>query len=253
MMPTGGKGRRDFPLRLCRGPAIDAFLIGGKMTPASHASPSLTRSPGTKDSNLELIGSVVRLQVQLESLKHGQRPRSWYDPSPIRSLNALRITADGVTGIDDVSGDAISDVHHRDHTKSKFRGENGVSLGFTSHYLRMRARFGGHLSDGVAGENILVQSDRVFTEEDLHDGVVIITRQGPVSLGSAEIAKPCVEYSKFCVGYEPDQLADSTITETLQFLFDGTRGFYVSYDQDVPRQFVVSVGDIVYRCRSAAT
>jgi len=223
------------------------------MTLPSNAPRSLTRSAAPKALNLELVGSIVRLQIQVSSLKQGERPRSWYDPGPIQSLKALRIDSGGVHGIADLTGDEISDVHHRDHPTTKFRGENGISLGFTSHYQRMRNRFGAHLSDGVAGENILVNTDRIIADEDLLNGVVIITRHGPVSLGSAEIAKPCVEFSKFCGGYEPDQLADSTITETLQFLFDGTRGFYVRYDQEVPRQSQVSVGDFVYRRLNAVS
>lgn len=223
------------------------------MTSPPSASGALPRASGSKASNLELIGSVARLQVQVQSLKCGERPRSWYDPGPLRSLHAVRITAGGVTGIDDVTGDNIGDVHHRDHPAAKFRGGNAVSLGFTSHYRRMRNRFGRHLTDGIAGENILVQSDRIITDGDLRYGVVIVTPQGPVSLGAAEIAKPCVEFSKFCAGYAPDKTADATITETLQFLYDGTRGFYVSYDQDLPRQSQVSVGDIVYRRRNAAS
>lgn len=221
------------------------------MTSPSSASGALPRSSRSNVSGLELIGPIARLQVQVQSLKRGERPRSWYDPGPLRSLHAVRITAGGVTGFDDVTGDDIGDVHHRDHPASKFRGENAVSLGFTSHYGRMRNRFGRHLTDGIAGENILVESDRIITDEDLRHGVVIVTPQGTVSLGAVEIARPCVEFSKFCAGYEPDRAADSTITETLQFLFDGTRGFYVSHDQDLPRQSQVSVGDIVYRRRNA--
>lgn len=217
------------------------------MTLPRNGSHSSTRPSASNASQLDLIGPIVRLQIQINSLKRGKRPRSWYDPGPIRSLNSLRINSGGVAGIDDVTGDMIGDVHHRDHPQSKFRGDNGISLGFTSHYIRMRNRFGEHLGDGIAGENILVQANRVLTDQELLHGVEIVTRQGPVSLGPAEIAQPCVEFSKFCAGYEPDQLADSIITETLQFLFDGTRGFYCAIEQDGARQARVSIGDLVYR------
>lgn len=203
-------------------------------------------------SDLELIGPIVRLQVQTRSLKRGARPRSWYDPAPIRSLNAVRIDTGGVTGIDDASGDDIGDVHHRDHPDSKHRGENGVSLGFTSHYRRMRARFGDHVTDGMAGENIIVETARIVGEDDLDHGLAIVTGDGPVFLRSAGIAKPCVEFSKFCAGYEPEQLADSVITEALQFLYDGTRGFYVTCEGGVSWRLPVRVGDVVYRRRGPA-
>lgn len=220
--------------------------------------PSQSRAPSfaeetAHDPGLEPIGSIVRLQIQTHSLKRGERPRSWYDPAGLRSLNALWITAGGVIGIDDDTAHDIGDVHHRDHPASKYRGANGVSLGFTSHYGRMRDRFGNHVRDGVAGENIIVGTDHLVTDEDLRHGVVIVTDQGPVSLGSATIAKPCVEFSKFCAGYGADQLADGTITEALQFLFDGTRGFYITYDAGVADRALISVGDPVYRRRNAAS
>ncbi len=203
-----------------------------------------------ESSDLELIGPIARLQVQTRSLKRGERPRSWYDPAAIRSLNAVRIDARGVVGIDDATGDDIGDVHHRDHPASKHRGENGVSLGFTSHYERMRDRFGDHLHDGIAGENIVVETTRIVGNLDLDHGVVIVTGDGPVLMGSAGIAKPCVEFSKFCARYAPEQLADGIITETLQFLYDGTRGFYVTCEQEPPRSLRVRIGDLVYRRRA---
>ncbi len=226
------------------------------MTRPSHVAHDLANVPAAISAtspDLELIGPIVRLQVQTRSLKRGERPRSWYDPAAILSLNVVRIDAGGVTGIDDASGDDIGDLHHRDHPASKHRGENGVSLGFTSHYSRMRDRFGAHLTDGIAGENIIVETDQIVGTDDLDHGVVIVTGDGPVELGSAEIAKPCAEFSKFCAGYAPDQLADSVITETLQFLYDGTRGFYVTYEQGGPRQIELRVGNLVYRRRAPAS
>src|SRR5699024_3689479 len=153
---------------------------------------------------LELIGPIVRLQVQTTSLKQGERPRSWYDPAPIRSVPIVHIDDGGVTGFD---GTSLADVHHRDHPRSRFRGENGVSVGLTGHYVRMRERFGSHLVDGIAGESILVQSDRVLTEPDIEHGVVILTANGLVELSAVLSAPPCVEFSKFCAGYGPDRKA----------------------------------------------
>ncbi|MBA2776895.1 MAG: hypothetical protein H0U31_09225 [Chloroflexia bacterium] len=201
----------------------------------------------TMDSlgNLELIGPIVRLQVQTSSLKHGGRPRSWYDPSPIRAVPALRLDDGGVTGVDLRE---IADVHHRDHPQSKHRPENGVSFGFTGHYRQMRSRFGGHLVDGVAGENILVDAAGIFTSADVMHGFVIVSARGPVALTSVEYAKPCVEFSKFCSGYARDRRPDLVITETLQFLNLGTRGFYATLEPTpgAPPP-LVALGDLVYR------
>lgn len=220
--------------------------------PQSHTLANESNPTPSAALDLEVIGPIVRLQVQTRSLKRGERPRSWYDPGAIRSLTTVRIDSGGVTGIDDASGADIGDVHHRDHPSSKHRGENGVSLGFTSHYRRMRDRFGEHVIDGIAGENIIIETARIIGTNELDHGVVIVTGEGPVGLGSVEIAKPCAEFSKFCAGYAPDQRPDSVITGALQFLYDGTRGFYVTLERSAPRRIEPRVGDLVYRRRAPA-
>jgi GrpB-like predicted nucleotidyltransferase (UPF0157 family) len=115
---------------------------------------------------LELLGRVVRLQVQREKIKTGEKADERYTPyEHLLPVAALRIDSGGVTGITE-SGEHVPDVHHRDHPRSRFRGENGVSLGFTGHYAAMRERFGSHLVDGIAAESILVA----------HDGTVSLAR-----------------------------------------------------------------------------
>ena len=96
-----------------------------------------TRTASLDADRLEPIGPIVRLQVQTASLKCGEKPHRWYDPAPILSVPALRLDSGGVTGVDGEGRD-VSDVHHRDHPQSKFRSENGVSVGFSGHYARMR-------------------------------------------------------------------------------------------------------------------
>ena len=54
-------------------------------------------------------------------------------------------------------GERIPDAHHQDHQASKnVRGRNGISIGFTAHYAAMRARFGEHLENGLAGRDTSV-------------------------------------------------------------------------------------------------
>lgn len=199
--------------------------------------------------DLELLGTIVRLQVQISSLKMGQRPSSWYAPEFIRTVPALRIDDGGVTGIDASGGSSvhIADVHHRDHPRSKYRGENGVSVGFTGHYARMRDRFGAHLTDGVAGENILVAADRAVAESEVDGGLVIVGARGPIEMTAVQHAPPCVEFSKFCAGYAPGQRADAVVADTLQYLNLGMRGFYATLANGSPASVTVSLGDMVYR------
>ncbi len=197
--------------------------------------------------DLELLGTIVRLQVQTASLKMGQRPTSWYNPEFIRTVPALRIDDGGVTGIDGAGAVHVPDVHHRDHQQSKYRGENGVSVGFTGHYARMRGRFGAYLVDGVAGENILVEADREFPESEVAGGLVILGADGTIAMTAVQHAPPCVEFSKFCAGYAPDQRADAVVAETLQYLNLGMRGFYATLADGSPPFVTVSLGDAVYR------
>src|SRR5690242_19922688 len=100
---------------------------------------------------MRLIGSIARLQVQEVSLKVGRLRWRHYEPSGLRSVPELEVNDGGVLGWA-ADGRPIADVHHRDHPDSKNRGgENGISLGFTSHYRTMREHFAGHLTDGIAG------------------------------------------------------------------------------------------------------
>lgn len=207
-----------------------------------------TRPAPLDTDHLEPIGPIVRLQVQSASLKCGEKPHRWYDPAPIRSVPVLRLDSGGVTGVDDEGGD-VADVHHRDYPQSKFRGENGVSVGFSGHYARMRDRFGDHLANGIAGENILIDTDARHEEAEFADGLVIAIASGLLMLGDVQVAAPCVEFSRYCAGYDRDQRSDQVITATLQFLHTGMRGLYATLENPQPGPVTIAVGDLVYRAR----
>jgi hypothetical protein len=179
---------------------------------------------------VRFIGTVVRLQIQESSLKVGVKPRR-YDPAPIQSVPAISLSATGVVGLAE-NGESIVDVHHRAHPSSKNRdGENGISLGFTAHYLAMRRRFGEHLRDGIAGENILIEVDRQFPVEDLANGVVVEGTGGmPLELRPVNVAAPCVEFARYALRFPDDTRPDATVTEALRFLDAGMRGFYATYE-----------------------
>jgi hypothetical protein len=192
---------------------------------------------------VQAIGTIVRLQVQESSLKVGSKPRR-YDPAPIRSVSTLRVSSAGVVGLTE-NGEAIVDVHHSEHPSSKNRGgENGISLGFTGHYREMRQRFGHHLADGIAGENILIEADRQFPAADLAGGVVVEGRDGRrLELRPVIVAAPCVEFSRYALKFPDGARPDATVTEALRFLDAGMRGFYATYEGEPA---VVEVGARVF-------
>lgn len=192
------------------------------------------------------VGRIVRLQVQTDHLKRGEQPRRWYDPAPITSVEALRLDPGGVAGIGS-DGTVYEDVHNQRHRISRFRGDNGLSIGFTGHYAIMRDRFGAHLADGVAGENILVDSDAHHTEEALGGKLLVKTSTGLVHIEQVIVAPPCVEFTRFCLQWPRDARPDRTVTEALQFLDEGMRGFYATFAPNGNASAEIHVGDMVYR------
>lgn len=190
------------------------------------------------------LGRIVRLQVQVDSIKSGTKPHERYTPDPnLVSVPMLRLNADGVTGVAD--GAELPDVHNRNHPHSKFRGDNGISVGFTSHYQAMRARFGDHLTDGIAGETMLVEFNENVPLRAIELGLVILGEDRRIEIGPWDIAHPCAPFSKFCLQFPEGAKPDKRIKDTLQFLENGTRGFVASYSTDLP-DAEIRIGDVVY-------
>ena len=190
------------------------------------------------------IGTIKLLQVQIASLKVGEERRRRYDPAPLRRVPAIEIDPNGAVGLA-ADGERWLDVHNRRHPASKQRqGINGLSIGFTSHYDRMRDRFGEVASDGIAGENILIVSDRHWSEDDLAPGLVVETASGQrLHLVRVVVAAPCVEFTRWIMRFPDDARPDLTVTESLRFLDHGLRGYYTAYDGPPA---VIAEGDRVF-------
>lgn len=189
---------------------------------------------------MRLLGSIVRLQYQRDSLKVQDGRFKRYDPSNIVEVDELRFTPDGVEA---GSVDApIIDVHHRLHEHSGNRGDNGISIGFTGHYEIMRAKFGERITFGVAGENIIIDNPNRIVESELASGISIETADGTALIDGIFVAAPCVEFSRYVLDFPQDDRPDRTVTETVAFLHEGVRGYYAS----VTRSFTLRVGDRVF-------
>ncbi len=192
--------------------------------------------------NLTEIGRVVLLQIQPTKIKEGTKPNEAYLPERLLPVAQLVIDAHGVHGID-AAGQLVIDVHHRDHPASRYRGENGVSLGFTSHYAKMQAEFGQHLRVGCAGENIIVETQQRFALSDVQPAFLLHNRATGrwLTLGEIESATPCLPFTRFA----SSQPMDAQETKAaLQFLSHGTRGFYTK--PDLINEIRIEVGDFVY-------
>ena len=87
----------------------------------------------------------------------------------------------------------------------------------------MRARFGPHLADGIAGENILIESRTVVLPADLDTELAIRPAAGGelIWLRGVRVMPPCVEFST----YAGRSAAPEAVKAALQFLDNGLRGF----------------------------
>ena len=186
----------------------------------------------------ELVGKVVQLQVHPDFVLQDER----YDPTRLVETHRLSVTADGVAGR---VGDAwVLDVHHAAYPGRHPGRLRPVSVGFTAAYDRMRERFGGTARLGVAGENIIVSSNRLPAIDELATGVEIVGIGGAsLHLADAMVANPCLEFTSYLLGREAKGSQDE-IGDDRAFLRNGMRGYILSTAGRSPIE--IAVGADVY-------
>ena len=186
------------------------------------------------------LGSLVRLQIQRNTLKTGVKPDRLYDPAPILAVDRLAVGPDGVLGAGP-DGSWLVDVHHRAHPATKNEdGLHGVSVGFTAHYEAMQQRFGDRLTLGCAGENLIARTAAPLALGDLAGGLAIVGPDGSerVRLRVLEVARPCRPFTGWALG---GVVESQVLKESLQFLDEGMRGFYCVGEGTG----IVQVGDVL--------
>ena len=143
---------------------------------------------------LTAIGRVVRLQVQRSSLKVGPPQGTPYAPGPIMPVPALRIGPDGVLGWPSTASRSSTSTIAATRAR-RTATTNGVSIGFTSHYAAMRARFG-----AAPGRRDRRREhpgrDRARLPADDLSGTLLI---GRTRLGELQSAEPCEPFSRFAL------------------------------------------------------
>ena len=186
------------------------------------------------------LGSLVRLQIQRNTLKTGVKPDRVYDPAPILAVDRLAVGPDGVLGAGP-DGSWLVDVHHRAHPATKNEdGLHGVSVGFTAHYEAMQQRFGDRLTLGCAGENLIARTAAPLALADLAGGLAIVGPDGTerVRLRVLEVARPCRPFTGWALG---GVVESQVLKESLQFLDEGMRGYYCTAEG----VGTVEVGDLL--------
>jgi hypothetical protein len=175
---------------------------------------------------MDVLGTVVRVQVQRSRLKPGPRGSRVYDPSPLLEVPALDVGPRGVVGVTETG--PVLDVHHADHPDSRnVQLRNGLSLLPKAHYAALRDRFGRHLVDGAAGESVLLDTAGPWTMDALSGSLALETADGDLlPLVEPMAAAPCVEFTRFCLQRPPGP-DDDELAAALPELDGGVRGFYV--------------------------
>lgn len=192
---------------------------------------------------MHAIGTVKFVQIQRNPLKIGEKPDRRYDPDGLQVVDSLLVTQDGVIGLL-TSGERLVDVHHTTHPHTRNRGDNGISIGLTAYYREMRTRFGDHMTDGIAGENILIESDHAYTLAELGTHLIFENPAtgAQIRLNVVEPTAPCVPFSQFAARRKLEGSDQKTV---LQFLDNGMRGFLVAAAPGTSN-FTIQAGDRVY-------
>jgi len=194
---------------------------------------------------LRELGRVKLTQVQPTGLIIETSSGSTYDPSRRVEVSRLLITPQGIEATT-LDGERVLDIHHTAHPQTRYLGDDDVSIGFTSHYAAMRTRFGEHMLDGIAGENITVEYEDEIWLEDLGQQIAILNPETgrKTLLDVKDYAAPCEEFSHFAARSQHERLPADKLKATLQFLGNGRRGFlFVLSDGQVSAE--VQPGDRV--------
>jgi len=194
------------------------------------------------DNKIKGLGIVKLVQIQPNGLIIDTPDGDFYDATRRVEVDRLFITPLGIEAVLP-TGEPVLDIHHINHPDKAYK-DDLISIGFTSHYAAMRQRFGEHMQDGTAGENIIIESDREIWLDDLGQQVVIENAETgkQTLLNILRIATPCNEFSHFAANSQGQRLPAADLKNTLQFLNKGRRGFLLAL-ADGQENVIVQAGD----------
>jgi len=196
--------------------------------------------------NIRNLGRVKLVQIQPSGLIIETPTGDFYDESRRVIVEKLLITPLGIETVTS-SGEHVLDIHHKKHPDKAYGDDDLISIGFTSHYRAMREQFGEHMTDGVAGENIIIEYDQEVWLDDLGEQIIIESAQSgsQTALDVLKFAAPCKEFSHFVAQSQDKKLPAAELKDTLQFLNHGRRGFLLVLRAD-QEAAIVQAGDRVF-------
>lgn len=172
------------------------------------------------------LGSVKLVLVQPSGLIIKTPSGYFYDAARRVEVERIQITSRGIEAITS-EGEHVLDIHHINHPDKAYDNDDLVCIGFTSHYEAMRDRFGEHMVDGIAGENIIIEYDQEVWMDNLGQKIAIESAETGhrIFLDLVSFAAPCEEFSYFAANSQHERLPAAELKATLQFLNNGRRGF----------------------------
>lgn len=196
--------------------------------------------------NIGNMGRVKLVQVQPSGLIVKTPSGYFYDVSRRVEVEKLIITSLGIEATT-ANGEHVLDIHHINHPDKAYDDEDLVCIGFTSHYDAMRKRFGEHLKDGTAGENIIIEFDQEVWTDDLGQQITIENAETghKTLLDVLSFAAPCEEFSHFVANSQHKKLPAAELKAALQFLNNGRRGFLLRLSNG-QEAVTVQAGDRVF-------
>ncbi len=197
------------------------------------------------------LGEVLLVQLQPNGLIIKKDQGYFYDVSRRLEVDELIINSRGIEA-NTPSGDPVLDIHHLDHPDKEYDDDDLVCIGFSSHYDRMRKRFGDHLVYGAAGENIIIKAEDEIWLSDLGTRIGIENQETGhmLVLDQIQVANPCEEFSHFAARRGDERLSPLDLKEILNFLEKGRRGFLLVLESGQAGG-IVRPGDRVYVLESS--
>lgn len=196
------------------------------------------------------LGRVRLTQLQPSGLIIDTPSGYFYDASRRVVVDRLKITQLGIEATTP-DGENVLDIHHINHPDKAYDDDNLVCIGFTSHYDAMRARFGDHMVDGSAGENIVIDFEEEVWPEDIGSQIGIENADtGEMALlDMVSFAAPCKEFSHFAAQSQHKKLPADELKSILQFLGNGRRGYLLVLSKS-QEEVTIQPGDKVFAVRA---
>jgi hypothetical protein len=192
------------------------------------------------------LGLVKLVQLQPNGLIIEKDGGYFYDESRRVEVPQLTINKRGIEAATP-EGDHVFDIHHLDHPDKEYDDDDLVCIGFTSHYDKMRERFGEHMVYGSAGENIIIEYPDEIWLDDLNGQIAFENQETGelIILDDVLVAAPCEEFSHFAARSQKERLPAGELKEILQFLNKGRRGFLMVLKES-QGEGIVRPGDKVF-------